>query len=106
MKIPRWTEDYVPKHVAQRLEYAREHSGSALVHVAAFSFDPETVHGNIENFAGVAQVPLGLAGPLLVDGEHARGEFLVPMATTEGTLVASYNRGMRLAAAAGGVTRP
>ena len=104
MKIPRWTDDYAPEHVAQRLEYAREHSGSALAHVGAFSFEPGTVHGNIENFTGVAQVPLGIAGPLLVDGEHARGEFLVPMATTEGTLVASYNRGMRLAAAAGGVT--
>ena len=45
---------------------------------------------------GVAQVPLGLAGPLLVNGEHAQGEFYVPMATAEGTLVASYNRGMRV----------
>jgi hydroxymethylglutaryl-CoA reductase len=45
---------------------------------------------------------MGLAGPLLVDGEHARGAFYVPLATTEGTLVASYNRGMKLAHAAGG----
>ena len=41
-------------------------------------------------------MPIGIAGPLLVDGEHAQGEFYVPMATTEGTLVASYNRGMKL----------
>src|SRR6187551_531470 len=53
---------------------------------------------------GVSQVPIGLAGPLLVDGEHARGEFYVPMATAEGTLVASYNRGMRLLYESGGVT--
>ena len=59
--------------------------------------------GNIENFVGVAQVPIGIAGPLLVDGEHARGTFYVPLATTEGTLVASYNRGMKLLYAAGGV---
>src|SRR5207248_224468 len=53
---------------------------------------------------GVAQVPIGLAGPLLVNGEHAQGEFYVPLATAEGTLVASYNRGMRLLYEAGGVT--
>ena len=59
--------------------------------------------GNVENFIGVAQVPIGLAGPLLVDGEHAQGEFYVPLATAEGTLVASYNRGMKLLREAGGV---
>jgi hydroxymethylglutaryl-CoA reductase (NADPH) len=49
-------------------------------------------------------VPIGIAGPLRVNGEHARGEFYVPLATAEGTLVASYNRGMKLVRAAGGVT--
>jgi hydroxymethylglutaryl-CoA reductase (NADPH) len=59
--------------------------------------------GNIESFAGVAQIPMGFAGPLQVRGEHATGEFYVPMATTEGTLLASYNRGMRLTREAGGI---
>jgi hydroxymethylglutaryl-CoA reductase (NADPH) len=58
---------------------------------------------NIENFLGVAQVPIGVAGPLRVDGEYAQGDFCVPLATTEGTLVASYNRGMRLLSESGGV---
>jgi hydroxymethylglutaryl-CoA reductase (NADPH) len=71
--------------------------------VAEGSFDPALAQGNIENFIGVAQVPLGVAGPLLVHGEHAEGEFYVPLATAEGTLVASYNRGMRLLREAGGV---
>ena len=75
----------------------------ALHHVAHYSVDPGSLPGNIENFMGVAQVPLGLAGPLLVNGEHAQGEFFVPLATTEGTLVASYNRGMRLLTESGGV---
>jgi hydroxymethylglutaryl-CoA reductase (NADPH) len=60
--------------------------------------------GNIENLFGVAQVPIGLAGPLLVNGEHAQGEFYVPMATVEGTLLASYNRGMKVIRESGGVT--
>jgi hydroxymethylglutaryl-CoA reductase (NADPH) len=59
--------------------------------------------GNIENFTGVAQIPLGFAGPLTINGEHAQGEFIVPMATTEGTLVASYNRGMKVLNLSGGV---
>jgi hydroxymethylglutaryl-CoA reductase (NADPH) len=68
-----------------------------------YSVAPASVAGNIENFTGVAQVPLGLAGPIRVNGEHAQGDFYVPLATTEGTLVASYNRGMRLLNACGGV---
>jgi hydroxymethylglutaryl-CoA reductase (NADPH) len=47
-------------------------------------------------------VPLGFAGPVLVNGEHAQGEFYIPLATSEGTLVASYNRGMKVAREAGG----
>ena len=59
-----------------------EATGVSLEHVGSFSFDPAVVHGNIEGFSGVAQVPLGFAGPMLVDGEHAQGEFYVPLATT------------------------
>jgi hydroxymethylglutaryl-CoA reductase (NADPH) len=52
----------------------------------------------------VAQVPIGFAGPLRVNGEHAQGDFIVPLATAEGTLVASYNRGMKVLNLSGGVT--
>ncbi|MEA2391352.1 MAG: hydroxymethylglutaryl-CoA reductase, partial [Solirubrobacteraceae bacterium] len=79
-------------------------TGRSLDHVSSYSFDPAILSGNVEHFVGVAQVPIGLAGPLLVNGEHAQGEFYVPLATAEGTLVASYNRGMRLLHEAGGVT--
>lgn len=82
----------------------RDFTGTDLTHVGSYSFDPEVLPGNIENFIGVAQVPIGLAGPLRVNGEYADGEYYVPLATTEGTLVASYNRGMRLLSEAGGVT--
>jgi hydroxymethylglutaryl-CoA reductase (NADPH) len=87
----------------RRRAFATERTGAALDHVGSYSFEPGGLRGNIENFTGVAQVPIGIAGPLLIDGEHARGEFYVPLATTEGTLVASYNRGMRLLSECGGV---
>jgi hydroxymethylglutaryl-CoA reductase (NADPH) len=104
-KIPRDREDdYGPEIIKQRQEFARENTGSPLEHVSSYSLDPGTLPGNIEGFLGVAQVPIGLAGPLLVNGEHAQGEFFVPLATTEGTLVASYSRGMKLCRDAGGIT--
>lgn len=104
-KIPRDPVDnYGTAAIAARQEFIREHTESPARHVAHFDLDPQALPGNIENFFGVAQVPMGLAGPLLVDGEHAQGEFFVPLATTEGTLVASYNRGMKLCRAAGGIT--
>jgi hydroxymethylglutaryl-CoA reductase (NADPH) len=103
-KIPRSpNDDYTTEAAGSRRDFLRERTGVALEHVAEGSFDPALAQGNIENFIGVAQVPLGVAGPLLVRGEHAQGEFYVPLATAEGTLVASYNRGMRLLREAGGV---
>ena len=60
--------------------------------------------GNIENPIGAAQIPLGIAGPLLVNGLHAKGVFYIPLATTEGALVRSYERGMAVLSHAGGVT--
>lgn len=103
-RIPRDTEnDYTKDAAAARRRFAAEKTGAHLSHVGAYSFDPAILPGNIENFIGAAQVPIGLAGPLVVDGEHAKGAFYVPLATTEGTLVASYNRGMRLLREAGGV---
>ncbi len=95
--------NYTMDIVRQRQEFVEEYTGSLLTHVKQHSFDPAVTKGNIENFTGVAQIPLGFAGPLLVDGEHAKGEFLIPMCTSEGTLVASYNRGMKLINMCGGV---
>lgn len=103
-KLPRDPHnDYTEEMALTRRTFISAKTGVALRHVGQYSFEPAVLPGNIEHFSGVAQIPLGFAGPLLVDGEHARGEFYIPMATTEGTLVASYNRGMRLARQAGGV---
>ncbi len=59
---------------------------------------------NIENFIGTVKVPVGLAGPLRVNGAHALGDYYVPLATTEAALVASYSRGAQLITEAGGCT--
>jgi hydroxymethylglutaryl-CoA reductase (NADPH) len=104
-RVPRDPEkDYTDELAERRRVFVREQTGADLRNVGRYSLDPAALAGNVENFVGVAQVPIGVAGPLLVEGEHARGEFYVPLATTEGTLVASYNRGMKLLHEAGGVT--
>ncbi len=102
--IPRNPEsDYSNEQASIRREFVKAKTGATLDMVGKYAIDPEVTRGNIENFMGVVQMPLGLAGPMLIDGEHARGDFYVPMATTEGTLLASYSRGMRAISASGGV---
>ena len=102
--VPRDDEDdYAEGIVRARQAFVREQTGVELQHIGRHSFDPHEAQGNIEHFTGVAQVPVGIAGPLLVAGEHAQGEFYVPLATSEGTLVASYNRGMKVIHRSGGV---
>ena len=103
-RIPRNThDDYTDEMVAARRRFAERVSGASLDHVGRTSIPPDRLPGNVEGAMGAAQVPIGLAGPLLVRGEHVDGEVFVPMATTEGTLVASYSRGMRVAREAGGI---
>ncbi len=104
VKIPRSRDDDYTRDMAEaRRAFVHEKTGTALQHVGSYSFDPGVLPGNVENFMGVAQVPIGLAGPLRIVGEKAQGDFYIPMATSEGTLVASYNRGMRLLSESGGV---
>ncbi len=65
---------------------------------------PEILKGNIENYIGMSMIPTGIIGPVKVNGNSAKGEFIVPLATSEGALVASYNRGAKACHEAGGVT--
>ncbi|MBC6697429.1 hydroxymethylglutaryl-CoA reductase [Hymenobacter sp. BT190] len=103
-RIPRSDQDdYSDDAIRARQQFAEEFSGQEFQHLKHYSFDAHDLQGNCEHFTGVAQIPVGLAGPLRVNGEHADGEFLIPMATTEGTLVASYNRGIQLLNLCGGV---
>jgi hydroxymethylglutaryl-CoA reductase (NADPH) len=64
----------------------------------------ESYQGNIERFIGTVKVPVGLAGPLRVRGFYADGTFMIPLATTEATLVASYFRGSQVMTRTGGCT--
>ncbi|MCZ7380201.1 MAG: hydroxymethylglutaryl-CoA reductase (NADPH) [Candidatus Methanoperedens sp.] len=80
-----------------------ELTGTQFRHIHNFSFDAESVtKRNIENMIGAIQVPLGAAGPLRVNGEYANGDYYIPLATTEGALVASADRGCSAVTACGG----
>ncbi|MEZ5400199.1 MAG: hydroxymethylglutaryl-CoA reductase [Bryobacteraceae bacterium] len=94
---------YDAERVRRRREWLEQRTGAALHHTGQISFDPESLRGNIENPIGAVQVPVGVAGPMLVHGTHAKGVFYVPMATTEGALVRSYERGMMALTRSGGV---
>lgn len=102
--VPRFADHgYDDAALALRRRFVEERTGVRLDHVGRHSMPGESMRGNIENPIGAAQVPLGLAGPLVVRGEHARGTFYVPLATTEGAMLRSYERGMAAFAHAGGV---
>lgn len=101
MRIPRAKDNASKKIIADRLCVIKE-LGVDLSHTVHYAFDPSCTAGNIENFVGVAQVPLGLAGPIRINGEYAKGDYIVPLATSEGTLVASYSRGMKAISEVGG----
>ncbi|MCB0011043.1 MAG: hydroxymethylglutaryl-CoA reductase [Anaerolineales bacterium] len=105
VRIPRdESNDYNSDIIKKRQDFVSQYTGAHLQHIRHFSLDPDSLSGNVENFTGVAQIPIGFAGPIQINGEHAQGEFLIPLATTEGTLVASYNRGIKLLNLSGGVT--
>jgi hydroxymethylglutaryl-CoA reductase (NADPH) len=103
-RIPRDNDDdYGEDIIEERQAFVEDYADMDLEHIPHYSLDPHTTNGNIENFTGVAQIPLGFAGPLTVNGEHADDDFLIPLATSEGTLVASYNRGIKVCNLSGGV---
>ena len=104
-KLPRDTaDDLNPSIIKTRQEFVKTFTQTVPEKVFNYGLDTSSIKGNIEHFVGAAQIPIGITGPVQVNGEHAIGEFLIPMATTEGTLVASYNRGMKLLNMNGGVT--
>ncbi len=102
--LPRLKDNgYDAERVGRRRAWVENKTGTELPHIGGQTWDPELTRGNIENPIGVAQVPLGVAGPVLIHGQNANGLFYVPMATTEGALLRSYERGMVALTKSGGV---
>jgi hydroxymethylglutaryl-CoA reductase (NADPH) len=89
---------------AARREYVSRTAKTSLDAIGSYAFDASRAESNIENLVGAIQIPVGVAGPVPVTGEVADGEFYLPIATTEGGLVASVNRGCSTIRHAGGAT--
>jgi hydroxymethylglutaryl-CoA reductase (NADPH) len=100
------SEPYSATGQKARIDYLQQATGKTYPHLTGEQ--PFAAHdqlkGNLENYVGMAQVPIGLAGPLHINGTEAQGSFLVPLATTEGALVASYARGMKACRESGYIT--
>jgi len=94
-----YDEDFVEK----RRKWLSKRTNVKFSHISHYSFKPKEIKGNVENFVGTAQVPLGIMGPLAIKGRFAKGVFYVPLATTEGALLNTYMRGAIAATKAGGV---
>lgn len=95
-------QGYDRDQVAERRRWVEERTGSRLEHIGNLTIPTREMRGNVENPVGAVQIPLGVAGPLRIRGRHAEGIFYVPLATTEGALVRSYERGMVALSRSGG----
>lgn len=93
------------KDIEKRIDFIQNFSKTQLKYLIdnANIDNLDIFKGNIENYIGLAKVPIGLVGPLKVKGLNAKGVFFVPMATTEGALVASYTRGSIITYLSGGI---
>jgi len=89
---------------AARRRWLAEETEVPLDSVGDYGFDAADAGANVENMIGAVGVPLGVAGPLPVEGDAASGERYLPLATTEGALVASVNRGCAVLRASDGAT--
>ena len=102
--IPKFpSQPFSDEELGGRLDWLEKITGRSYPNLRGDKRIPTAdLKGKIENPIGTVQMPVGLAGPLLIQGEEANGIFYVPLATTEGALVASYERGMSLLSRAGG----
>lgn len=92
------------KTIEERRKFIGERTGLSFKAIKIYPKDFEKAQfSNCENMVGAVQVPLGIAGPISIHGEYAKGDYYIPLATTEGALVASVNRGCKVICRAGQV---
>ncbi|WP_295618472.1 hydroxymethylglutaryl-CoA reductase (NADPH) [uncultured Methanobrevibacter sp.] len=102
-QIDKFTNDHT-EALDIRREFIEKYSNCELNQIANYTLDMELAFDkNIENPIGTVQIPIGVAGPVTINGEYAKDDFFVPLATSEGALIASINRGFSAITAAGGV---
>lgn len=103
--LPRFTgkEHYALHAVAARIAWVEQICGTKLEHLTHNGLKPESLAGNIENYIGAVQIPVGIAGPIRIKGLYIDGYVPVPVAATEGALVSSISRGAAVCNLAGGI---
>lgn len=96
---------YTKEGQDNRLAFVKEHLNHDLPYLSGTEkfTDNAQLKGNIENYIGMTQLPTGLFGPLVLNGVNASGAFYIPMATSEGALIASYARGAKACKDAGAI---
>ena len=97
-RIPR---GYLPEDSGRRLEWLKDKHNFELKDLPGN--EPEELKGIIENHIGFMKIPMAIAGPAVIDGQYAKGEFPIPLCTIEGSLAASMNRGLYASSLCGGM---
>ena len=97
-RIPR---GYLPEDSDRRLEWLKDKHNFELKDLPGN--EPEDLKGIIENHIGFMKIPMAIAGPAVIDGQYAKGEFPIPLCTIEGSLAASMNRGLYASSLCGGM---
>jgi hydroxymethylglutaryl-CoA reductase (NADPH) len=92
---------YKKEDTEKRKKWLKDTTGYHLNEVDPDS--PEELKGIIENHVGFMHLPMAIAGPLLINGTYAKGNFYIPLCTVEGTLTVSMTRGLFLTYLSGGI---
>lgn len=88
----------------KRVEALKTKTGDPLLSLSFSGLDSTSTIGNLENYIGTIQIPMGLAGPLSFNFQTGSEKISAPIATTEAALVSSITRGAIAISTSNGVT--